>query len=61
MLLNGWRPDTVSLGHLIAEGRQYLVEHPRLSLAPGMALFTFVLALNLAAERVRIRYSLTSQ
>jgi peptide/nickel transport system permease protein len=57
----GGAPGTVSLGHLIAEGRNYLVEHPRLSLAPGMALFALILTLNIADERVRRRYILTSR
>jgi peptide/nickel transport system permease protein len=57
----GGSPGTVSLGHLIAEGRYYLVEHPRLSLAPGLALFALVLALNGAAETVRRRFGLKTR
>lgn len=45
--------DNPSWGQLIAEGREYLVEAPHLSLFPGIALGLSVLAFNLLAEALR--------
>ncbi|MBI3558452.1 MAG: ABC transporter permease [Deltaproteobacteria bacterium] len=44
-----------SWGHLIAEGREYLVEAPHLSIFPGLAFVYAVIAFNLLAEGLRQR------
>ena len=49
-----------SWGHLIAEGREYLVEAPHLSIFPGLAFVYTVISFNVLAEGLRQRLS-TSQ
>jgi peptide/nickel transport system permease protein len=53
----GGSTDNASWGKLIAEGREYLVEAPHLSVFPGLAFLGTVLALNLIAEKLRRRYT----
>lgn len=45
----------ISLGSLIAEGRHYLIEAPRLSLIPGGFLFLIQLFLHAFADRMRVK------
>jgi peptide/nickel transport system permease protein len=45
--------DNPSWGKLIAEGREYLIEAPHLSLAPGAAFVLSVFAFNLISEGMR--------
>jgi len=47
--------DSSSWGRLVAEGRDYLVEAPHLSLFPGLALVVALSALQLFASRLRKR------
>lgn len=51
----GGSSDNPSWGRLIAEGRDYLVEAPHLSVLPGLAFVLAVLAFNLLAEGLRNR------
>lgn len=44
---------TTSWGRLIADGREYLVEAPHLSVLPGAAFLLVVLGFNLLAEGLR--------
>jgi peptide/nickel transport system permease protein len=46
-------PPTPTLGGIIAEGRDYLVEAPWISLVPGVAISLTVLGLNLMGDGLR--------
>ncbi len=46
-------PPTPTLGGIIADGRDYLVEAPWISLAPGVAISITVLGLNLMGDGLR--------
>ncbi len=50
--------DSPSWGRLIAEGRQYLVEAPHLSIAPGLALMLVLFSLYFAATKMQNRMKL---
>lgn len=45
--------DNASWGRLLAEGREYLVEAPHLSIVPGLVFVLAVVAFNLTAEGLR--------
>lgn len=47
--------DSPSWGRLIAEGRQYLVEAPHLSIFPGLALAATLYAIHVAAGKLQKR------
>lgn len=49
----GGTTDNFSWGRLIADGRDYLVEAPHLSIFPGVAFVFAVIAFNLLAEGLR--------
>ncbi|WP_137285372.1 ABC transporter permease [Halorussus salinisoli] len=49
----GTQPPTPSWGLMIAEGRDYLARSPWMVLAPGMAIGTVVLSLNLFGDALR--------
>jgi peptide/nickel transport system permease protein len=49
-----------SWGRLIAEGREYLVEAPHLSILPGIAFVLSVVGFNLLSEGLRIRLDPTT-
>lgn len=46
-------PPTPTWGNIIAEGRDYIVEAPWVSLFPGVAIATAVLGLNLLGDGLR--------
>jgi peptide/nickel transport system permease protein len=46
-------PPTPTLGGIIAEGRDYLVEAPWITLVPGTAIAVIVLGLNLMGDGLR--------
>lgn len=45
-------PD-VAWGYMVADGRRYLLTHPWLSLAPGVAIMLVVFAFNLVGDGLR--------
>ena len=49
----GSPPPAPELGAMAARGAQYLVGHPLIPLAPGLALFLIAFAANLAGDGVR--------
>ena len=49
----GVRPPTPSWGLMVAEGRSYMFFKPFLIVIPGLALFTLVVAINLAGDGLR--------
>ncbi len=49
----GAQPPTPSWGADLASGRRYLFDAPWLAIFPGLAIFLFVLALNLAGDGLR--------
>lgn len=51
----GGSTNNSSWGKLIAEGREYLIEAPHLSLFPGIIFIAAVLAFTLLAEGMRLR------
>ena len=50
--------DSPSWGRLIAEGRQYLVEAPHLSIVPGLALMIVLFSIYFAATKMQNRMKL---
>jgi peptide/nickel transport system permease protein len=46
-------PPTPTLGGIIADGRDYLIEAPWISLLPGLAISITVLGLNLMGDGLR--------
>ncbi len=53
-------PDA-SWGSMIRDGTRYMLVAPHLVLAPGLALMTVVLAVNLAGDRLRDRLDVRAQ
>ena len=51
----GGSTNNSSWGKIIAEGREYLIEAPHLSLFPGIIFIASVLAFTLLAEGLRLR------
>lgn len=51
----GVQPPAASWGTMIRDGVSYMLVAPHLVMAPGLALFAVVLAVNLAGDRVRDR------
>ncbi|MCX8188830.1 MAG: ABC transporter permease [Nitrososphaeria archaeon] len=49
----GVQPPEPDWGVIIAEGRQYLLEYPWLSILPGILMITVVLSYNLVGDRLR--------
>ena len=49
----GAQPPAPSWGSMVARGREYLVTHPHLSLAPGLAVLIVVYALNVFGDWAR--------
>ncbi len=49
----GVQPPAASWGSMIREGARYMLVAPHLVLAPGMAIFSVVLASNLLGDRLR--------
>ena len=49
----GAQPPEPSWGTMVARGRDYLVTHPHLSLAPGMAILVVVYSLNVFGDWLR--------
>jgi peptide/nickel transport system permease protein len=49
----GVPPPHATWGNIIADGRKYLFDAPWLTLVPGTAIFTLVLAFNLFGEGLR--------
>jgi peptide/nickel transport system permease protein len=49
----GVPPPDATWGNIIADGRKYLFDAPWLTLVPGTAIFTLVLAFNLFGEGLR--------
>jgi peptide/nickel transport system permease protein len=51
----GVQPPTPSLGQLIADGQQYMMQAPWLTVLPGLSLMVGVLAFNLLGDALRDR------
>jgi ABC-type dipeptide/oligopeptide/nickel transport system permease subunit len=49
----GIEPPTPAWGSLVNDGRMYLLTHPILSFAPGMAIMLVVFAFNMVGDGVR--------
>ena len=49
----GAQPPDPSWGTMVARGRDYLVTHPHLSIAPGMAILIVVYSLNVFGDWLR--------
>lgn len=49
----GIRPPAASWGLMVSTGRQFLYEHPLLSLAPSIAIMAVVLAFNFLGDGLR--------
>jgi peptide/nickel transport system permease protein len=49
----GVPPPDATWGNIVADGRKYLFDAPWLTLVPGVAIFTLVLAFNLLGEGLR--------
>ena len=49
----GAQPPEPSWGTMVARGRDYLVTHPHLSIAPGMAILIVVYSLNVFGDWLR--------
>ncbi|WP_297023170.1 ABC transporter permease subunit [Thalassospira sp.] len=54
----GVEPGTPEWGLMIAESRNYLRDHPRLVLAPGLTIAAFVVAVNLLGDMLGDRFRL---
>ena len=52
----GVNSNTPTWGSLINQGRTVLQDAPHLSLAPGIALFIFILSLNILGDALRDRF-----
>ncbi len=52
----GTQPPVPSWGSMLNEGRQFLFVSPHMTLAPGIAIMTVVLALNLLGDALRDRF-----
>ena len=51
----GVQPPTPSWGSMIKQGTQYLLIAPHMVMAPGVALFSMVFAINIIGDRLRDR------
>ena len=51
----GVQPPTPSWGSMIKQGTQYLLIAPHMVVAPGLALFSMVFAINILGDRLRDR------
>jgi peptide/nickel transport system permease protein len=51
----GVQPPAASWGSMIRDGTRYMLVAPHMVLAPGMAIFAVVLAVNLLGDRLRDR------
>ena len=51
----GVQPPAASWGSMIRDGSRYMLVAPHLVLAPGLAIFLVVLAVNLLGDRLRDR------
>jgi ABC-type dipeptide/oligopeptide/nickel transport system permease subunit len=49
----GIEPPTPAWGSMVNDGRQYLLTHPILSLAPGLAIMLLVFAFNMVGDGLR--------
>jgi peptide/nickel transport system permease protein len=49
----GINPPNAAWGAMVADGRRYLLTHPWLSLAPGLAIMMVVFAFNLVGDGLR--------
>ena len=49
----GTQPPTADWGSMLATGRQFVILRPHVVLAPGLAIFAIVLALNLVGDALR--------
>ena len=49
----GVQPPTPSWGSMIKQGTQYLLIAPHMVLAPGVALFSMVYAINILGDKLR--------
>lgn len=52
----GTQPPAPSWGSMLNEGRQFLFVSPHMTLAPGIAIMTVVLGLNLLGDALRDRF-----
>ena len=50
------RAPTATWGGMIAQGRNFLQDNPKLSLIPAFFMFVTVLALNFVGDRIRSRF-----
>jgi peptide/nickel transport system permease protein len=46
-------PPQAAWGSMVSDGRQYLLDHPLLSIAPGVAIMLVVFAFNLVGDGLR--------
>ena len=49
----GIMPPTAAWGSMVSDGREYLLSHPVLSIAPGFALMLVVFAFNMVGDGLR--------
>jgi len=49
----GIMPPTPSWGSMVNDGRDYLLDHPLLSFAPGLAIMLIVFAFNMVGDGLR--------
>ncbi|MFN7642469.1 MAG: ABC transporter permease [Burkholderiales bacterium] len=49
----GFRPPAPTFGDVVADGRNYLAEAPWICAAPGVAVMTLVIGLNLLGDGLR--------
>lgn len=49
----GIQPPDAAWGAMVADGRRYLLQHPLLSIAPGIAIMLVVFAFNLVGDGLR--------
>ncbi|WP_102345993.1 ABC transporter permease [Bacillus sp. Marseille-P3661] len=49
----GIAPPGASWGSMVSDGYRYLLEHPQLSLAPGIAIIIVVLSFNVVGDALR--------
>ena len=49
----GIKAPDVAWGYMVSDGRRYLLTHPFLSLAPGVAIMLVVFGFNLVGDGLR--------
>lgn len=49
----GIEPPTAAWGSMVADGREYLLDHPIVSIAPGVAIMMVVFAFNMIGDGLR--------